>query len=234
MQSGQAPSRRTGTSVIALAIALAVTACQAADGSPSSPGTAGANVPTGDPAGATRPASASPSFSHAVEPTVESASPSTTGSASASQPATPGASLEAATVPPPAPSGVTLDESEGTDATGLVVQRFTVTWSAPLTPGVTIRVYGITRCLNPPTSTGVPCVTDGMKLPASARTVLARAHAVDGTASWSWPLADVDGPVLAWDGKRSYYAFVIAGSNDAGRSPFVVMRSAIACSDCMS
>jgi hypothetical protein len=215
---------------MAIAVMLVAAGCQASAGS-ATPGATYAVTP--EPTDGPTPA-----------PTVEPTStPASGGPAATSRPSptTAGSPAVVVTAPPPAPSGppaaptgVTLDRGEGTDASGLVVQRFTVRWDAPLTPGVTIRVFGVTRCLNKPTTTGVPCVVDSMKVPAAARTLLGHGPSSDGAVSWTWPLADVDGPVLAWDGKRSYYAFVVTAANDAGRSPFVVAESAVACSDCAS
>jgi hypothetical protein len=95
-------------------------------------------------------------------------------------------------------------------------------------------VIGITTCPNEPTPDGVPCVTRRTPLPAKIRTLIAKGPAESGSISWDWPEADVDGPVLAYADGVSYYAFVVRAANAAGRSPFVVVRSTVACSDCMS
>ena len=224
---------------LAIVAALVLASCQAVTGSPMPRVTDAAAGTAGDPAGASAGPPESPATTPTIEPTGGATlSPSPTSPSSSSVAPSPTAEMttespDVAAGPPPAPSAVTLDTEEAIDDSGLVVRRFTVRWEAPLTPGVTVRVYGVTKCLNQPTDGDVPCVVDGMKLPSSTRTVVARGPATDGTASWTWPLADVDGPVLAWDGKHSYYAFRIAASNTAGRSPFVVVESAMTCVDCM-
>jgi hypothetical protein len=226
---------RVGRAVaMAIAVVLVAAGCQASAGSATPDPTDGpTTAPTVEPTRTS--ASAGPAATSRPSPTTAGSlavvpSPTTAGSPAAVVTAPP----PAPSGPPAAPTGVTLDKGEGTDASGLVVQRFTVRWDAPLTPSVTIRVFGVTRCLNKPTSTGVPCVVDGMRVPAGARTLLAHGPSSAGVVSWTWPLADVDGPVLAWDGRRLYYAFVVTAANDVGRSPFVVAESAVACSDCMS
>ncbi len=104
----------------------------------------------------------------------------------------------------------------------------------PLAPGTTISVYGVTTCPAKRTSSNRPCVTDSTRLPARIRELIVMGPAMDGSVSWDWPAADVDGPVLVVADGTSYYAFVMRAVNDAGRSPFVVVRSTVACSDCMS
>ncbi len=58
--------------------------------------------------------------------------------------------------------------------------------------------------------------------------------AEQGSVSGEWPEADVDGAVLAVVDGTSYFAFVVRGVNAAGRSSFEVVRSTVACTDCMS
>ncbi len=221
--------------VVALALALAFAGCQAGAEPASATRSVAPSASADQPVTSFGP-TIGPTSEPAATPTIAPTSPAPTPSRTASPTVTPipAPTIAVVTEPPPAPTGVALAQEDGPDASGLVVRQYTISWEAPLTSGVTIRIYGVTKCLNPPTSTGVPCVVDGMKLPASARTVVGRGPAEEGAASWRWPMAEVDGPVLAWDGEQSYYAFVVAAVNDAGRSPFVVVRSAVSCSDCMS
>jgi hypothetical protein len=59
-----------------------------------------------------------------------------------------------------------------------------VTWRAPRSKGVEIRVYGVTECLarpaHPEPDSRGPCLVKHTPLPASVRTLLATARASDG------------------------------------------------------
>lgn len=151
-------------------------------------------------------------------------------------PATPSAPPATASGPPPAPTGLDYGIERGVVGEGgLVMTRYTVAWSAPLDPRTSISVFGVISCPTKRTPSNPPCVTESTRLPAEIRELIVMGPATDGSISWDWPEADVDGPVLVVgpDG-TSYYAFVVRAVNDAGRSPFVVVRSTVACSDCMS
>ncbi len=179
------------------------------------------------------PASVSPSPA-SVSPTA-SAAPSVRPTASASP--TPGQPSVAADARPPAPDGLELLVERGVPGAGdTLATRYTVSWTVPLASGTTVRVFGITACPNEPVAGGVPCVTRSTPLPARIRNRLASGPAAAGSVSWTWPEADVDGPVLAWDGTNEYFAFVARAVNAAGSSRFVVVQSATACrpADCMS
>ena len=180
---------------------------------------------------ATAPASSTPAS--AAPSALQVPSHDTTTAPSPS--ATPLPTLAPASEPPAAPSGVALAVQHGlSDAAGNVLDELTVTWAHPLAPGTQIRVYGVTKCLHKPTKAGVPCVGAGMAVPASARRLLAKAAAADGSVSWRWGSWDATGDAIGWDGTRSYYAFIVAAWNGAGRSHWVVVESGISCSGCMS
>jgi hypothetical protein len=107
-----------------------------------------------------------------------------------------------------------------------------VTWKAPRTEGVEIRVYGVTDCLSvlahPEPGSDGPCLVKDTRLPASVRTLLAKAPASAGKMTWSWiddgdPGCDVWWPV-AWapDWREYYYAVVVAAYSESGHSTFAI------------
>ena len=103
----------------------------------------------------------------------------------------------------------------------------TVSWGAPLTEGVEIRVYGVTECVarptNPSPDTSGPCLVEHTPLPASVRTLLATAPASDGEVSWSWT-GTFDCEVgLAFDPRGpAYHAVVLAAYGASGHSIFAI------------
>jgi hypothetical protein len=129
---------------------------------------------------------------------------------------------------PPKPTGLTFETHARESADGALAQvTQTVSWRTPRTPGVEIRVYGVTTCLaeplDPPPGTSGPCLVEHTALPASVRTLLATAWASDGLASWTWTeesgcnigLAhDPDGP--------AYSAIVLAAYGASGHSIFAI------------
>lgn len=123
---------------------------------------------------------------------------------------------------PPKPIGVTFHEDWGASE---ITQ--TVTWRAPRTEGVEIRVYGVTKCIaepaHPKPSTSGPCLVEHTPLPPSVRTQLATAPASAGTVSWTWTQDigcnigleyDPDGP--------AYVAVVLAAYSASGHSIFAI------------
>jgi hypothetical protein len=130
---------------------------------------------------------------------------------------------------PPKPTGVKFDEQRGVGSDPSMTEiTQTITWGAPRSPEVEIRVYGVIECIAMPTApdpnTSGPCLVTGTPLPASARTLLAIAPASDGTVSWTWtgtfdcgepdPAYDPDGPI--------YRAVVLAAYNGSGHSIFAI------------
>jgi hypothetical protein len=129
---------------------------------------------------------------------------------------------------PPKPTGVKFDEQarvSDDDSVAEITQ--TVTWRAPRTKDVEIRVYGVTECFaepaHPSPNTSGPCLVEHTRLPASVRTLLASAPASDGVASWTWTeetgcdiglASDPDGP--------AYYAVVLAAYGPSGHSIFAI------------
>jgi hypothetical protein len=131
---------------------------------------------------------------------------------------------------PPKPTGVEFDEhrsGEGGDPQLTEITQ-TITWQAPRSVDVEIRVYGVLECIaepkDPEPNTRGPCLVAGTPLPASTRTLLATAPASDGSVRWSWtgtfdcgepdPAFDPDGP--------RYRAIVLAAYNASGHSIFAI------------
>jgi len=186
----------------------------------------GAGVPPASPGQVTALRSAQPS----AEPTQRSmpVSQESTAPASSSKP-TPQATPASVQDPvPPKPTGVTFAEDvrvSDDGETGDIVQ--TVTWRAPRTKGVKIRIFGVTDCIAQPASpspaTGGPCLVIHTPLPASVRTPLAVAAASDGRASWAWTVQSGCNPGLSYpDDGPAYYAIVLAAYNASGHSIFAI------------
>jgi hypothetical protein len=105
----------------------------------------------------------------------------------------------------------------------------TVTWRAPRTEGVEIRVYGVTECIaeppDPAPDTSGPCLVEHTALPASVRTLLATAPASDGAVRWTWmdvpPDCGTGDLAFDPDGPR-YHAVVLAAYNTSGHSIFAI------------
>ena len=149
--------------------------------------------------------------------------------------ATPGPSVQRTPTPsptpppPPKPTGVTWDEQvqvlmDGDEETGRITQ--TVSWQAPRTAGVTIRVYGVTRCTampaDPSPGSSGPCLVTGTRLPDSLRTLLATVPASEGRATWSWTEQSGCSIGLHYPGETTYFAVVLAAYSTTGQSTFAI------------
>lgn len=167
----------------------------------------------------------------AVLPTPGASPTTTTTPASPSPSATPEPTPEPTpVVVPPKPTGVSFDEQVhriGDSPEGEITQ--TVTWRAPRSEGVEIRVYGVTDCIaepaNPAPGTSGPCLVVHTPVPASVRTLLATAPAPGGLVSWTWTqvVYDCGGPPVAYDPSGPvYYAVVLAAYSAAGHSIFAI------------
>ena len=175
-----------------------------------------------------------PTASPSITITPAAASPTAAATpASPSPSATPQPTPEPTPVPvPPKPTGVTFDQERrwiDDGPVGEVTQR--VTWRAPRSEGIEIRVYGVTECIAEPTNplpgTGGPCLVVHTPLPPSVRTLLATARASDGVVSWTWTqvLADCGEPLLASDPAGPVYrAVVLAAYSAAGHSIFAIAQ----------
>jgi hypothetical protein len=131
---------------------------------------------------------------------------------------------------PPKPTGVSFDEKRvGDDPPSIEITQ-TVRWGAPRSDGVEIRIYGVTECVakpaNPSPDTHGPCLVEHTPLPAAVRTLLARASASDGVASWTWT-GTFDCEVgLAYDPRGpAYHAVVLAAHSASGHSIFAIAEA---------
>lgn len=129
---------------------------------------------------------------------------------------------------PPTPTGVAFDERrEGDDPSSTEITQ-TVTWAAPRSADVEIRVYGVTECIGrpeePDPNTSGPCLVARTSLPASVRMLLATAPASDGAVSWTWTgTFDCGEPDPAYDPQGpAYYAVVLAAYSTSGHSIFAI------------
>lgn len=130
---------------------------------------------------------------------------------------------------PPKPIGVTFNEETHPIDDGVFGEvTQTVTWKGPLSEGVEIRVYGVTKCIaepaDPSPGTNGPCLVARTPLPASIRRLLATAPAPDGAVSWTWTEesgCDLSPFKSAPDGP-GYHAVVLAAYSAAGHSIFAI------------
>ena len=202
-----------GRAVLAAVLEIVLTAC-GTSGVPSSPPIA---LWTEAPDVTITPAAPSPT---AVE---------TPASPSRSATPTPKPTPKPTPVPvPPKPSGVKFDGQVRVSADEAVA-KFTqsVTWRAPRSEGVEIRVYGVTECIakpeNPPPDTSGVCLVEHTPLPASVRTLLGTAPASDGVVSWTWTQETGCDIGLAYDPERpAYHAVVLAAYGASGHSIFAI------------
>ncbi len=226
------------SALAALALTLTVTGCSIAGFPPL------AFFPTGSPAPAPTAAPPTVALETAAPPTValETAAPPTAAPETAAPPtaapptvapatATPVPATPTPLQPPPAPTGVTYHEQHtpGSGAPGTTT--YTVTWSEPLTPGVEMRVSGLTKCLS--NVMDEPCIQRHMTLPKGTLEIIGRAPASKGSISWTWPTPEILGGALASDGTTDYFAFLVGAYNDAGQSRLVIAKSATACPGCV-
>ena len=143
---------------------------------------------------------------------------------------------------PPMPTGVKFDVHETDLGGGRLQKTATVTWRAPRSQGVEIRVYGVTECLSmpdpaPELSEG-PCLLEHTRLPASALSLAATAPASTGRATWTW-IEDWSGegcqwypPVSGRDGSW-YESVVLAAYGASGRSTFAIAAPGSWCTACI-
>jgi hypothetical protein len=213
---------------------LVLAGCQATNPSPSvvsptptpppasSPVTPG---PTVEPASPTPPPPTS--TPEPTAPPAASATPNATAVPPTSGPPSPQPTIAlSATGAPSLPTKVNVDTT--TDAcdlgTGEACATWRATWQAVPSPGVTIRVYGVTTCLHEPTpsSSGeVKCLSNGDTIPSKSLTLLAAAPGADGSVTFQ--LATGEGTALGWlpGGGPQVYAIVVQAVNASGGSSFV-------------
>jgi hypothetical protein len=134
--------------------------------------------------------------------------------------------------PPAAPTNAHLT-STYTFADNGPTTQWTVTWREASPAGVSIRLYGLTTCLQQatPTTPQVSCVTKGMAIPSADLQVIRTVPASAGSYSWSGPGGEGDYAASVWPGTLYYGLFLVA-VNGSGRSSPVLVASAGACYEC--
>lgn len=200
-----------GRALLGAILALVLTACATS----SAPSPSPMALATSAPSATTPPAATDSPQSLSPPPASNSPAPTT----SPKPPPNP---------PPPKPTGVEFDTQVHANADKSVAEiTQTVTWRAPRTNGVTISVYGITKCIgqpaNPSPATSGPCLVEHTPLPASVRRLLATTPASAGSASWTWSEeigCDIGLP-NAPDGP-AYYAVVLAAYDASDHSIFAI------------
>jgi hypothetical protein len=219
--------RKGRGAMLSVLVSIVIAACGAVDASTAPPG----SIPT---AAAGEQAAASGS-AEVAEPSSATANPSVPPPARSNPTLSPSPSPTPTPTPtpthavPPKPTGVEFKEHllAGQDPSLARVTQ-SVSWAAPRSADVEIKVYGVTECIarpdDPEPNEAGPCLVTGTRLPASVRTLLATAPASDGTVSWSWtgtfdcgepqPLFDPAGP--------DYHAIVVAAYDAAGHSIFAI------------
>lgn len=174
------------------------------------------------------PASAGPSAT--VELPTQAPSPTVAPSSIAASEPTATATPEPTTADlPPTPTGVAFHIDASEDDTGQYAQiTEEVTWRAPRTPGLEMRVYGVTKCLAEPAvlptivSSG-PCLVEHAALPAAVRTLLGTAPAESGVIRWHWTEESGCSVGLEYDPNGpAYVAIVIAAYNGSAHSIFAI------------
>ena len=139
---------------------------------------------------------------------------------------TPKPSPKPTTVPvPPKPSGLGYDRPSELEGGGLA----RLTWKAPRTKGVEIRVYGVTTCL--PGDDGA-CLQEHTALPDDIRILLAKAPASKGKVTWNQAWGDwvpIDDPDWACttayvsENGTPFYSIVVAAYGTSGHSIFAIV-----------
>jgi hypothetical protein len=151
-----------------------------------------------------------------------------------SEPPSPAAASQVPSLAPPASptSASIVIDSAGFGG----IATLTATWKQATSDGVTMRIYGVTKCLNArepgPGETSVPCLVPGTQLTADVERLVATAPAADGRVTWSWPGWGDIGAALGTYNGEDFYAFVIGGNNAAGNSPLYIMATSAYCPTC--
>jgi hypothetical protein len=199
--------------VALLGIALAACGAEAASVSP-------ATHPTGVAQATPPPVTATPAVTSEQEPSTESPT----------RAATPKPTSKPTPKPTPVPvppklSGLGYDRPSELEGGGLA----SLTWKAPRTKGVEIRVYGVTRCL--PGVDGA-CLQEHTALADDIRVLLAKAPASKGKVSWNQDWGDwvsINDPDWACttayvsENGTSFYSIVVAAYSTSGHSIFAIV-----------
>lgn len=219
-----------GRAALAAVLVVVLAAC----GSGVAPSPPPGALSTDRPEAGDSPAASAPS---------PSASPSRTPSPTPPPTAapTPAPTPDPTAVPvPPKPTGVTFDEQVKELSGGRLEHTYTVTWRAPTTTGLQVKVYGVTECLSMPTSPPEaaegPCLVEHTTLPSSTLERLATAPASDGTAGWTWIEEPPEGcdyytKAIGPDGTR-YMSLVLAAYNGSRESVMAIAEPGSWCTSC--
>ena len=187
----------------------------------------------------------SPGVLNSLAPTAQPATPKPTFVPSPTPAPSASSSAKPTPVPvPPKPTGVSFDEQvkelAGDPATGWTPRHeltYTVTWQAPRSEGITVRVYGVTECLSMPIPAPEigdgPCLVEHTRLPSAAIRLVATASASSGRASWTAEdQADCrSGPAIGPDG-TSFPSVVLAAYGASGQSIFAIAVTGSWCTGC--
>jgi hypothetical protein len=187
-----------------------------------------------------------------------SESPSTTPQAIANPTASPSPVAQAIATPiptprpkpatPPIPTGVRITRQgcytgpvpDGVPSGSCTT---TLTWTKVPAEGTRIEIYGVTKCLSRTERAGDgSCLVEGTAVPPDTRKLIAQAPASKGTVSWTGPAwldvidADTGAPRsqaigVERHGYDIYFAIIVASSNEAGRSKFVIADAGGWCYD---
>lgn len=140
--------------------------------------------------------------------------------------------LPAAT-PPAAPTNTSFDiAGGGVPPGGGSIENYNVRWSEANPTGVTVRIYGLLKCLGPASATQTlfPCVTPKTVIPAADLVLIGQVAASAGTFTWSATFGPRSGP-LHWAavGNDLIYGVLITAVNAAGSSPRVIVDTGEGC-----
>jgi hypothetical protein len=138
--------------------------------------------------------------------------------------ATSGPTAVPSTGAPPAPTGVTMTSltppSKCPAAFGASCFKYKVAWSEARTAGVTVDIFGVTKCLDHP-----DCVLSTTKIPAANMVLLVSAAA--SKKSTTFMLGDGESNGAGWlanTGSKTVYVYgvVVRARSAAGSSSLVV------------
>lgn len=231
------PARQRGPALIGLVLLL-VAACSA------SPAPTLGPSPTG-PATSPEPASTEPSaLPSAPTPTASPFPPaSLEPSVEPTAPPTPSPGSTAAPTPTPTPqvqafgstdpiSGARITFVDVGDPNGPTAPKriMTLSWRTPTSAATQVRLYGVTKCPAPETSTGVDCVTAKTILPTAILSLIRNVPASQRSVSWTWTAWEDIGQAIA-QGNREYFALFVTFTT-GGVSRRFVLATSVTCSGC--
>jgi hypothetical protein len=139
---------------------------------------------------------------------------------------------------PPKPTGVKLEEEieaicgdDPREMCAIGDSTYTLSWKAPRTKGVEIRVYGVTTCFGADSSGTMidgHCLREHTALPSSVRVLLAKAPASKGKVTWR--MSPGAGFAETLDGVPVHSLVVATYNAEGGHSTFAVADAGDYCS----